>query len=150
MTADWAVDLGQQGVACVSLYPGLVRTEKMLASPVGPKIAKSNATETPEYTGRAVVALSLHHREMGRGGAVMEAGWSGRTVFGTDVGEAFGFVDTDGHVRPFSHLMSASQAQDLGDASSKQGSAVDVARGERLRMPCHVNVVVLRRCRRTA
>ena len=101
MTADWAVDLGQQGVACVSLYPGLVRTEKMLASPAGPKIAKSNATETPEYTGRAVVALSLHHREMGRGGAVMEAGWSGRTVFGTDVGEAFGFVDTDGHVRPF-------------------------------------------------
>ena len=140
MTADWAVDLGQQGVACVSLYPGLVRTEKMLASPVGPKIAKSNATETPEYTGRAVVALSLHHREMGRGGAVMEAGWSGRTVFGTDVGEAFGFVDTDGHVRP-------SQAQDLGDANSKQGSAVDVAWGERLRMPCHV--VVLRRCRRT-
>ena len=111
MTADWAVDLGQQGVACVSLYPGLVRTEKMLASPAGPKIAKSNATETPEYTGRAVVALSLHHREMGRGGAVMEAGWSGRTVFGTDVGEAFGFVDTDGHVRPFRSAVHVAQLE---------------------------------------
>ena len=41
------------------MYPGLVRTEKMLATKAGPRILKSKASETPEYTGRAIVALYL-------------------------------------------------------------------------------------------
>ena len=54
-----ADDLAEYGVAIVSMYPGLVRTEKMLATKAGPRILKSKASETPEYTGRAIVALYL-------------------------------------------------------------------------------------------
>ncbi len=43
MTADMAVELGPHGVAVVSLYPGLVRTEKVIE-------------ESPELVGRAVAA----------------------------------------------------------------------------------------------
>ena len=59
MSSDMADDLAEYGVAIVSMYPGLVRTEKMLATKAGPRILKSKASETPEYTGRAIVALYL-------------------------------------------------------------------------------------------
>lgn len=97
LSADMADDLGQAGVACVSLYPGLVRTENMLKSPAGAKIAKSKASETPEFNGRAIVALWLAHKDLGPGDAVMAKGWSGKTVQSNEVGKEFGFLDVDGH-----------------------------------------------------
>lgn len=93
MAADMADDLARHGVACVSLYPGLVRTEKMLATPAGPRIAKSHASETPEFTGRAIVALALMHRGGLSAQEIMGKGWSGRTVFSAEVGVAYPFVD---------------------------------------------------------
>ena len=41
---------------------------------------------------------------------ILSNGWSGRTVFATEVGEAFGFVDSDGHV-PRDRVMRSVRAE---------------------------------------
>src|SRR5262249_4404448 len=53
MAADMAHELRPHGVTVVSLYPGLVRTEAVLAAGV---FDLSNS-ESPEFIGRAVAAL---------------------------------------------------------------------------------------------
>jgi NAD(P)-dependent dehydrogenase (short-subunit alcohol dehydrogenase family) len=55
MTADMAVELKDHGVTVVSLYPGLVRTEKVMEAAEWLDLSNS---ESPEFTGRAVVALA--------------------------------------------------------------------------------------------
>ena len=55
MTADIAHELRDHGVAVVSLYPGLVRTEKVLQAAAWLDMSNS---ESPEFIGRAVVALA--------------------------------------------------------------------------------------------
>jgi NAD(P)-dependent dehydrogenase (short-subunit alcohol dehydrogenase family) len=50
MTADMAHELAPHGVTAVSLYPGLVRTEAVLAAGV---FDLSNS-ESPKFIGRAV------------------------------------------------------------------------------------------------
>jgi NAD(P)-dependent dehydrogenase (short-subunit alcohol dehydrogenase family) len=54
MTADMAHELKPHGITVVSLYPGLVRTEAVLAAGV---FDLSNS-ESPEFIGRAVAAFS--------------------------------------------------------------------------------------------
>jgi dehydrogenase/reductase SDR family member 1 len=54
LTADMAHELRRHGVAAVSLYPGLVRTEAVLAAGV---FDLSNS-ESPQFIGRAVAALA--------------------------------------------------------------------------------------------
>ena len=54
MAADMAHELAPHGVTVVSLYPGLVRTEAVVAAGV---FDLSNS-ESPEFIGRAVVALA--------------------------------------------------------------------------------------------
>ncbi|MBI3684096.1 MAG: hypothetical protein HY235_27300 [Acidobacteria bacterium] len=49
MTADMATELKPYGVAVVSLYPGLVRTEKVMAA--DPAVLR--------YTGKVLVAAGL-------------------------------------------------------------------------------------------
>lgn len=53
MTADMAQELRPHGIAAVSLYPGLVRTEAVLASN---SFDLSNS-ESPEFAGRVIAAL---------------------------------------------------------------------------------------------
>src|SRR3984885_5428629 len=53
MTSDMAVDLRPHGVAAISLYPGLVRTEAVLRSGW---FDLSNS-ESPEFSGRVIAAL---------------------------------------------------------------------------------------------
>ena len=55
MTADMAVELGPHGVAVVSLYPGLVRTEKVMEAAAWLDLTNS---ESPEFVGRAVASLA--------------------------------------------------------------------------------------------
>ena len=55
MTADMAVELKPHGVAVVSLYPGLVRTEKVMEAAAWLDLTNS---ESPEFIGRAVAALA--------------------------------------------------------------------------------------------
>ena len=55
MTADMATELKPHGVAVVSLYPGLVRTEKVMEAAQYLDLSNS---ESPEFIGRAVAALA--------------------------------------------------------------------------------------------
>ena len=55
MTADMAVELRPSGVTAVSLYPGLVRTEKVMEAAAWLDLTNS---ESPEFIGRAVAALA--------------------------------------------------------------------------------------------
>src|SRR3954451_2377974 len=55
MTADMAVELRPHGVAVVSLYPGLVRTEKVMEAAAWMDLSNS---ESPEFIGRSVTALA--------------------------------------------------------------------------------------------
>jgi dehydrogenase/reductase SDR family member 1 len=55
MTADMVVELRPFGVTVVSLYPGLVRTEKGMEAPAQLDLTNS---ESAEFIGRAIAALA--------------------------------------------------------------------------------------------
>lgn len=84
MTRDMAHQLRDHDVAAVALYPGLVRTENVLR--YAEYFDMSNS-ESPEYTGRAVVALADDP-------AVMEK--SGQVLVVADLAREYGFRDVDG------------------------------------------------------
>jgi NAD(P)-dependent dehydrogenase (short-subunit alcohol dehydrogenase family) len=69
LTYDCALELREFGVAVVALYPGLVRTESVLAAGV---FDLSNS-ESPEYLGRAVAALANEPEPLARSGQVVVA-----------------------------------------------------------------------------
>jgi NAD(P)-dependent dehydrogenase (short-subunit alcohol dehydrogenase family) len=85
LTADLAAELRDHGVVVVSLYPGLVRTEAVVAAGV---FDLSNS-ESPEYLGRVVAALAADPRAMERSGSVVVAAQAGRE---------YGLQDMDGRV----------------------------------------------------
>lgn len=84
MTADMAHELKDYGVAVVSLYPGLVRTEKVMEAAAYLDLSNS---ESPRYVGRAVAALASDANVMAK---------SGRVVVAAACGEEYGFADIDG------------------------------------------------------
>ena len=84
MTSDMADELRPHGVAVVSLYPGLVRTEKVMAAAQWLDLSNS---ESPEFTGRAVVALATDPDVLCHSGQV-------RVV--ADLARQYGFTDVDG------------------------------------------------------
>lgn len=69
LTADMTHDLTERGIAVVSLYPGLVRTEAVLAAGV---FNLSNS-ESPEFLGRVVAALATDRKTLERSGQVLVA-----------------------------------------------------------------------------
>jgi NAD(P)-dependent dehydrogenase (short-subunit alcohol dehydrogenase family) len=69
MTSDMARELRPHGVAAVALYPGLVRTEKVLASGW---FDLSNS-ESPEFVGRVIAALSSDPALLDRSGQALVA-----------------------------------------------------------------------------
>jgi dehydrogenase/reductase SDR family member 1 len=83
LAADMAHELKAHNVTVVSLYPGLVRTEAVLAAGV---FDLSNS-ESPEFIGRAVAALA-NDRAASR--------WTGRVVVAAALGREYGFADVDG------------------------------------------------------
>jgi dehydrogenase/reductase SDR family protein 1 len=87
LSADMAHELRSKNVAVVSLWPGAVKTEFVLASAAqsGGRMDLSQA-ENPIFTGRAVVAL------FGDEG-VMEK--SGKVLVVADLSREFGFRDDD-------------------------------------------------------
>jgi NAD(P)-dependent dehydrogenase (short-subunit alcohol dehydrogenase family) len=84
MTADMATELKPHGVAVVSLYPGLVRTEKVMEAAAWLDLSNS---ESPEYVGRAVAALAADPNVMRH---------SGRVLVAAAVGQEYQFADVDG------------------------------------------------------
>src|SRR5262249_48378933 len=83
LAADMAHELKPHGVTVVSLYPGLVRTEAVLAAGV---FDLSNS-ESREFIGRAVAALASDPHVSSRAGSVLVA---------AALAEEYGFTDIDG------------------------------------------------------
>ncbi len=83
MAADMAQELHPHGVAAVSLYPGLVRTENVLASGW---FDLSNS-ESPEFIGRVIAALSSDPALLDR---------SGQGLVAAAVAAELGVSDLDG------------------------------------------------------
>jgi dehydrogenase/reductase SDR family protein 1 len=83
MASDMAHELKPHGVTVVSLYPGLVRTEAVLAA----GIFDLSNSESPEFIGRAVAALA---------GDPDVSRWNGRVLVAAALAAEYGFADTDG------------------------------------------------------
>lgn len=84
LTRLTAEHVREHGVAVVSLYPGLVRTEGILKWK--DYIDLSNS-ESPWFVGRAVVALAADDDVMAR---------TGQTTVVAELAEEYGFTDEDG------------------------------------------------------
>jgi NAD(P)-dependent dehydrogenase (short-subunit alcohol dehydrogenase family) len=89
-TADAARELAPHGVAVVSLWPGLVLTERLEgAAKAGIPGLDFSRAESPRFTGRAVAALA---------GDANAARWSGRALAVRELADAYGFTDVDGRI----------------------------------------------------
>lgn len=86
MTADMAHDLRPHGVTVISYYPGLVRTEAVLAAAAGGWLDISNS-ESPEFAGRIIAALARAPQLIGRSGSI---------VVGAAAAIELGVTDVDG------------------------------------------------------
>jgi NAD(P)-dependent dehydrogenase (short-subunit alcohol dehydrogenase family) len=84
LTTDMAAELRPHGVAVVSLYPGLVRTEKVMEAAAWLDLSNS---ESPEFVGRAVAALAADPDVMRHSGTVQVA---------AQLAQQYRFVDVDG------------------------------------------------------
>ena len=84
MTADMATELKPHGVAVVSLYPGLVRTEKVMEAAQYLDLSNS---ESPEFIARAIAALAADPDVLRHTGKVLVA---------AGLATEYGFTDIDG------------------------------------------------------
>jgi dehydrogenase/reductase SDR family protein 1 len=84
LTVDMAHELRAHNVAAVSLYPGLVRTERVMRAAEFLDLSNS---ESPQFIGRAVAALAADPNVMQKSGQVLVA---------ATLGQEYGFTDIDG------------------------------------------------------
>lgn len=82
LTTDTAHELKQHNVTIVSLYPGLVRTEAVLAAAAWLDLSNS---ESPEFVGRAVAALACDSNLIQRTGSVLVTATLAREYNFTDM-----------------------------------------------------------------
>jgi NAD(P)-dependent dehydrogenase (short-subunit alcohol dehydrogenase family) len=98
LTHDGALELREHGIAIVSIWPGLVLTERIMAGAVpGPdgKLRLAgldiDVGESPRFSGRGVAALATDPDVMAR---------SGRCFAVSTLAREYGFTDLDGHTPP--------------------------------------------------
>ncbi len=84
LTTDMSHELRGHNVAVVSLYPGLVRTEKVMEAAAWLDLSNS---ESPQFIGRAVAALAADP-------GVMEK--TGKVIIAASLADEYGFTDIDG------------------------------------------------------
>jgi len=90
MAATMAHELRAHRVAVLTLMPGFIRTERVLMHMVSEEVKRAfrfDLSETPEYIGRAVVALATDPMVMRRTGTV---------AFVADLARDYRFTDVDG------------------------------------------------------
>lgn len=87
LTADTAHELAPHRVTVVSLWPGLVLTERIARVGDAMPALDTSGAESQRFTGRAVVALAtdpaLHEK-------------TGRAIPSRDLADEYGFTDVDG------------------------------------------------------
>jgi len=98
VTRDTATELRAHGVSVVSLWPGLVLTEGLLANaevaPDGTRTLHGldiSFGETPKFGGKAIVALASDPQILEKSGGSY---WSSRLA------REYGFAEDDGHLPP--------------------------------------------------
>lgn len=84
MTATMAFELSKYDVTAVSLYPGLVRTEAVLS---GKDFFNLSNSESPEFIGRAIVALASDPNVRQK---------TGKVLIAAQLAKEYGFSDIDG------------------------------------------------------
>lgn len=109
MAHDMAVDFRPFNVAVVSIWMGLLLTERTLqvfdAEPE--KYADLAATaETPGFTGRVIDALACDAQRMDK---------SGKVLIGAELGQEYGITDANGSI-PVSHRAFFGDPTTYGDA----------------------------------
>ncbi len=89
ITADTAHELRAHGVAVVSLWPGLVLTERTRGAAKALPTLNFAGAESQRFTGRAIAALAADSDVMR---------WSGQAVASRRVADHYGFTDVDGRL----------------------------------------------------
>jgi len=90
MAADMAVDFREHGVAAISIWMGLLlteRTRKVFEEKPGQYAELIPNAETPQFTGQLIAALYNDPKLMEK---------SGHTLIGAELGEEYGIRDSDG------------------------------------------------------
>ncbi|MBW4574740.1 MAG: SDR family NAD(P)-dependent oxidoreductase [Aphanothece sp. CMT-3BRIN-NPC111] len=90
MAYGMARELRSENIAAVALAPGFMRTERVLAACAKNSLELS-ASESPEYIGRAVVALAADSNVMQMSGSILLVG---------ELAQEYGFTDIDGTQPP--------------------------------------------------
>ena len=90
MAFGMASELQAHDIAVIALAPGFVGTERVLAAFAGAGRTPTNL-ESPEYIGRAVVALAGDANVMAKSGRVLTVG---------EMAAEYGFTDIDGRQLP--------------------------------------------------
>jgi len=95
MTKDMAKELKKVGVACISLWPGMVKTERMVVHSESFKnsygVDVGSQGETAEFTGRAICALATDHNVLKKSGSVINV---------NSLAYEYNFTDVDGRRPP--------------------------------------------------
>ena len=98
VTRDTAFELQPHGIAVVSLWPGLVLTEGLLANTVETDDGRRELHgldvsfgETPKFNGKAVVALAADPNILDR---------TGGSFWTASLAREYGFTEDDGHLPP--------------------------------------------------
>jgi NAD(P)-dependent dehydrogenase (short-subunit alcohol dehydrogenase family) len=84
MTSDMASELKPHGVIVVALYPGMVRTEKVMQAAQWLDLSNS---ESPDFIGRAVAALATDPEGLRH---------TGKALVAAALAREYGFTDIDG------------------------------------------------------
>merc|ERR1719238_2079244 len=92
LSADSAQELKEHGITVVSLWPGAVATEVVQDNlkqgrAENPEVFTD--LESPEMTGRSIVALASDPEVMR---------WTGKVLLTPELAEEYGFTDTDGTI----------------------------------------------------
>ncbi len=85
MTADMAVELKNKNIKVISLYPGLVRTEKVMENAAYMDLSNS---ESPRFIGRTIAALSKDQNLVDE--------FNGKVAIAADIARRLGVIDIDG------------------------------------------------------
>ena len=85
MTRDMAYEIHDHNIAVVSLYPGLVRSERITAAA---EFMDLNNSESPQFIGRVIAGLFNDPRRMQRSGQVLVA---------AQLAKEYQIVDIDGN-----------------------------------------------------
>ncbi|WP_116365198.1 SDR family NAD(P)-dependent oxidoreductase [Parahaliea mediterranea] len=109
MAHDMAVDFKPHNVAVVSIWMGLLlteRTRRVFDAEPDKYADLAGTAEHPQFTGRVIDALARDPQRMAK---------SGRVLIGAELGEEYGVTDIDGK-QPPSHRAFFGPPTEFGDA----------------------------------